>query len=144
MITLLEGWYRNDPDPGVHGAVAWLLRNRWGRGEALDAIDRSLALREVPDSRGWFVDGQGKTFAIVRGPVTFMMGSTSKSEPERFKSEEASHLRRIPRSFAIASREVTVGEYGLFLDPNRTGSSIAATNRSMLVCSLLPTVPPRF
>ena len=48
VITLLEGWYRNDPDPGVHGAVAWLLRNRWGRGEALDAIDRSLACARFP------------------------------------------------------------------------------------------------
>src|SRR5207247_724942 len=27
--TLL-GWYQSDPDPGVHGAVWWLL-NRWDR-----------------------------------------------------------------------------------------------------------------
>ena len=87
-----------------------------------DRRHRPLArFRAVPASRGWFLDGNGRSFAIVRGPVTFTMGSTSKNEPERFKAEEVSHLRRIPRSFAIASREVTVGEYGAFLESKPSG-----------------------
>jgi formylglycine-generating enzyme required for sulfatase activity len=115
LITLLERWYQSDPDPGLHGAVDWLLRNRWGKGDAIDQIDRSLASREIPANRGWFLDGQSRSFAIVRGPVTFTMGSSSNGEPGGLRAEEASHLRRIPRSFAIASREVTVAEYSLFL-----------------------------
>jgi serine/threonine protein kinase/formylglycine-generating enzyme required for sulfatase activity len=48
-------WYRDDPDPGVHGAIDWLLRHDregpasrplgWGQARALRKIDRDLAAR---------------------------------------------------------------------------------------------------
>jgi formylglycine-generating enzyme required for sulfatase activity len=51
----LVGWYRDDPDPGVHGAIDWLLRHgkegpadrplSWGRRKELEAIDAGLAGR---------------------------------------------------------------------------------------------------
>jgi serine/threonine protein kinase/formylglycine-generating enzyme required for sulfatase activity len=121
LITLLEGWYKTDPDAGLHGAVAWLLRNRFGRGDALDAIDRSLASREIPANRGWFVDKRGETFTVIRGPVTFTIGSPPGTAPKQFQPEETSHLRRIPRSFAMAAREVTTAEYVRFLNTKPRG-----------------------
>ena len=33
LLPRLLQWYRGDPDPGIHGAVKWLLR-RWGQGAA--------------------------------------------------------------------------------------------------------------
>jgi formylglycine-generating enzyme required for sulfatase activity/tRNA A-37 threonylcarbamoyl transferase component Bud32 len=110
----LLAWYRTDPDPGIHGAVDWLLRQKWGRGEDLAGIDQELASPELPTDRDWYVNGQGQTFAIVRGPVEFTMGSTPESDPDR-SVLETSHRRRIPRSFAIVNREVTVAEWGRFL-----------------------------
>jgi serine/threonine protein kinase/formylglycine-generating enzyme required for sulfatase activity len=121
MVPLLEGWYRTDPDPGIHGAVEWLLRQRLGRGDQVDAIDQSLAGVERPAGRGWFVDKLERTFSIIRGPVTFTMGSPREAEPEIARKEEAAHLRRIPRSFAISSHEVTVAEYAPFLAEKLAG-----------------------
>jgi hypothetical protein len=53
LVKKLLGWYRDDPDPGVHSAIDWLLRHGregptlrpldWGQSEALDAIDKELA-----------------------------------------------------------------------------------------------------
>jgi formylglycine-generating enzyme required for sulfatase activity len=50
---------------------------------------------------------------LMPGPVQFRMGSPL-SDPERAKDERP-HLRRIPRSFAIASKPVTVAEFQKFL-----------------------------
>jgi formylglycine-generating enzyme required for sulfatase activity/tRNA A-37 threonylcarbamoyl transferase component Bud32 len=107
-------WYRADPDPGIHGGLDWLLR-RWGRGDELGRIDKELAGGTPPTGRGWYVNGQGQTYTIIRGPVEFRMGSTKASDPER-NQNEVQHLRQIGRSFAIAAREVTLAEYSRFLD----------------------------
>jgi formylglycine-generating enzyme required for sulfatase activity len=80
----LVDWYRRDPDPGVHGASGWLLRVRWDEAAALDRIDRELAGPGPAADRGWFVNSEGQTLAIVR-------------------------------SFAVATREVTLAEYRRFL-----------------------------
>src|SRR5262249_43964467 len=84
--TLLSG-YRDDPDPGVHSAIDWLLRQGkdgpvdrpcdWGQRRELERIDRERA-GQPPEGRGWFVtrlaDPEPLTFTIVRGPSTFLMG----------------------------------------------------------------------
>jgi serine/threonine protein kinase/formylglycine-generating enzyme required for sulfatase activity len=107
-------WYRWDPDPGIHGALDWLLRQKWGRGAELAKIDRGLAgAKPVPGHR-WYVNGRGQTFAVIRGPNEFRMGSTKRDDPDR-DFYEVPQMRRIGRSFAIATREVTVAEYARFL-----------------------------
>jgi formylglycine-generating enzyme required for sulfatase activity len=127
LVALLLRLYRADPDPGLHSAVDWLLRYGrqgltdrkldWQQGEALRAIDRELA-GQPPTDRNWFITKQGHTLAVVRGPVEFTMGSP-RYEPGRDKSDdEALHRMRIPRSFAIATKEVTVGQFERFLDVN--------------------------
>ena len=123
ILGLLLGWYRHDSDPGVHGAVAWLLRSRWREGTRLLEIDQALRSRDPVPPLDWFVNGQGQTFAVVRGPQRFLMGSPPSSEPPRNHQQEnetdALHERRITRSFAIAATEVTVAQYREFVNANK-------------------------
>jgi formylglycine-generating enzyme required for sulfatase activity len=53
---------------------------------------------------------------VVTGPVEFLMGSPDH-EHGRGK-DETLHRRRIPRSFAIATKEVTVKQFNRFLRDN--------------------------
>jgi formylglycine-generating enzyme required for sulfatase activity/tetratricopeptide (TPR) repeat protein len=55
LVPRLLAWYRDDPDPGIHGAIDWLLRHAregpadrplaWGQTRALQQIDEDLASR---------------------------------------------------------------------------------------------------
>ena len=102
LMPTLTAWYRNDPDPGVHGAVDWLLRQKWDQGLELDRIDTELAGVGLTENRDWYINGQRQTFAVVRPPDRYLMGSPP-SEVNRFP-EEYLHWVQIPRSFAIATR----------------------------------------
>ena len=42
LLPKLLQMYRHDPDPGLHGASAWLV-TQWGRKDLLHAIYRQLA-----------------------------------------------------------------------------------------------------
>jgi formylglycine-generating enzyme required for sulfatase activity len=110
-------WYGSDPDAGIHGALDWVLRRRWGDGAALDAIDQGLRSPRIPSDRGWFVSPSGITFATIRGPVTFPMGSAPGTDP--FAGGDESYKEtRIGRSFAIAMKEVSLAEYKRFYGDN--------------------------
>jgi len=116
LASMLLAWYCKDPDPGVHGGIDWLLRQKWGQAAALDRIDRELAGREPLEGHHWYINGQGQTFTVVRGPVEFRMGSP-ENEANR-DPDESPHRKRIDRSFAIATKEVTVAQYARFLKEN--------------------------
>ena len=118
MSSRIEDWYRNDPDRGVHGASDWFLREQMGLGPALDENDRLLAGTGIPDERDWYVNVEGQTLSILRGPTTFLMGSTRESDGAERHIDEDQHDVRIPRTFAIVVKEVTVSEYRRFLDRN--------------------------
>jgi formylglycine-generating enzyme required for sulfatase activity len=109
LAELVES-YRSDPDPGVHSSIDWLLR-QWNQGDRLSAIDRDLAGQPARDHL-WLVNNQRQTFALIRGPVEFLMGSPGTEEGR--DSDERRHLRRIDRSYAIATREVTLEEFRRF------------------------------
>lgn len=61
IVPRLLTWYRNDPDPGIHGTVGWLLRRRmegpekrlldWKQSAALKQIDAELMQRDRQASR---------------------------------------------------------------------------------------------
>jgi formylglycine-generating enzyme required for sulfatase activity len=91
--------YEDDPNPGVHAAVGWLL-GQWGQQGKLQAIDRALATGKVEGPRRWYVNGQGQTMVIIPAPGEFWMGEG-----------DGRHQRRIDRHFALAAREVTVAEF---------------------------------
>jgi formylglycine-generating enzyme required for sulfatase activity len=129
LVPRLLELYRHDPDPGLHGAAAWLLRT-WARrdglagidgplkklDEELKAMDREVASRgrQPPESRRWYVNGQGQTMVVIDAHESFLMGSP-RTEAERYHgpegNEERQHRRRIGRTFALAATEVTVAQF---------------------------------
>ena len=118
----LLDWYRHDPDPGIHGAIDWLLRHGkegliprpldWGQANQLRQIDEELKRGDPDGKRQWYVNGQGQTMILVPGPVEFLMGAPL-SEPGR-SDDETPHRQRIGRGFAIASKPVTVAQFQSF------------------------------
>ena len=125
-MATMQGLYRTDPDPGVHAAAEWLLRT-WKQDAWLKRTDQQLAQPEsaknprLDDIRrngakgtAWYVNGKGQTMVAIAGPVEFRMGSPKK-EPGRAPMESL-RLVRIERSFALASKPVTMEQYHEF-DP---------------------------
>jgi formylglycine-generating enzyme required for sulfatase activity len=107
-LSRLRQWYRGEPDAGLHGAVEWLLR-RWGDGGEVARMEKELAGAQ-PAARRWHVNGQGQTLVVVPAGAEFWMGSPG-DEAGRTALNEPLHRVRIPRSFAIAAREVTVEQF---------------------------------
>jgi formylglycine-generating enzyme required for sulfatase activity len=59
---------------------------------------------------------EGHTMVVIAGPVTFIMGSP---ENEALRDTgEVQHTVIIPRTFAIATKEITVEQFQRFLDEN--------------------------
>jgi formylglycine-generating enzyme required for sulfatase activity len=120
---LLE-WYRSDPDPGIRGAVDWLVRHGregpaprkvdWKQAAVLRQVDEELKGRAPAPQQRWYVNKQGQTLAIIPGPVEFLMGSPGH-EAGRYPAEKL-HRRRINRSFALATKPVTVEQFRRFLE----------------------------
>jgi formylglycine-generating enzyme required for sulfatase activity len=112
LVPALLKVYRDDPDPGLHGAAEWLLR-RWQQADKLREIDKALATGKVEGQRRWYVNGQGQTLALIEGGE-FLMGSPRTEEGRESGAEgtvEMQHRRRIGRTFALATKAVTVEEF---------------------------------
>jgi formylglycine-generating enzyme required for sulfatase activity len=112
LIAKLLDLYRNDSDAGIHGAAEWALR-KWGQQAKLKEVDAHLLKQKDRGDRRWYVNSQGQTFAVIEGPVEFLMGSPP-TEQDRFAGEEIHH-RIIPRRFSIATQEVSVKQFQEFL-----------------------------
>jgi formylglycine-generating enzyme required for sulfatase activity len=130
IVATLLGWYRDDPDAGVHAAIDWLLRDGrqgasrrtldWRQADALAAIDRELAGRPAL-SRDWYVTIEGQTVTIIREPAEFSMGAGPPElsrRPAPDSADEPLHRARVPRAFAIGGKEVTVAQFRRFLEAN--------------------------
>jgi serine/threonine protein kinase/formylglycine-generating enzyme required for sulfatase activity len=117
LKALLLAWYGADPDPGVHGAIDWVVRRCWGDGGALEGIERGLRSPKISADRNWYINPWGQTFAIFRGPVTFLMGTPPGSD-RHAGGDEAPQEKTIDRSFAIGMRELTLAEYRQFFGDN--------------------------
>src|SRR5690348_17299261 len=79
-------------------------------------MDRELAGRP-PGPRRWYVTArQEHTLAVVPGPARFTAGSP-EHEPDR-RPDEKPHRRHLPRSFAVATKEVRVRQFPEFLKVN--------------------------
>jgi formylglycine-generating enzyme required for sulfatase activity len=124
LTARLLAEFRDHPDAGLHGAIDWLLRQKWGKSTDLDRIVAELArgerqrpvysrtpVADAPGSPTWFINKQGQTFTVIPGPVEFMMGSPPDEPGREEGAVETQYRKRIGRSFAIAAREVTVAEY---------------------------------
>jgi formylglycine-generating enzyme required for sulfatase activity len=139
ILNLLLPAYQNDPDPGVHSAIEWLLRNStrgweklaldWKQAAVLKHIDGQLAGKPA-GNRKWFLTSKMQTMAIIEGPVEFLMGSPG-NEPGRDKSPiELQHRQLIPRSFAMATKEVSVAQFQEFLNANPAIKTLAQSGGS--------------
>jgi serine/threonine protein kinase/formylglycine-generating enzyme required for sulfatase activity len=111
LIPKLVTIYEQEPDPGLHGACEWLLRN-WGQDAQLDAVLAKLScdemqLRACPKPR-WYVNTQKQTFVIVEAGE-FLMGSP-KSELG-FSPKDTQLQIRVGRGLAISAHEVTKAQY---------------------------------
>jgi formylglycine-generating enzyme required for sulfatase activity len=112
LVPTLLHWYQEAPDPGLHGAAEWLLR-RWGQGDKLREIDKELATGKVEGPRHWYVNGQGQTLVLIDGG-DFLMGSPRTEAGREGEAEglvEMQHRRRIGRTFALATKEITVEQF---------------------------------
>ena len=99
--------YRQHRDPGIHSAVAWLLRI-CGRESQIAEVDQEFMNQSHKTDRvpsGWNVNSQGHTMVVIPGPVEFEMGSP-EAEMNR-GSNEPLHQQQIDWSFEISSTEVT-------------------------------------
>jgi formylglycine-generating enzyme required for sulfatase activity/serine/threonine protein kinase len=115
LVDRLVQEYRTDPDPGIHAAIEWLLR-QWHEDARLPKLKDYQPKATNQWQPTWYVNGQGQTLTVIPRPGEFQMGSP-ESEPHR-TPDERPHWRKIPRSFAIAAKEVTVAEFRRFLRDN--------------------------
>jgi formylglycine-generating enzyme required for sulfatase activity len=125
LVSRLLALYSTDPDPGIHGASAWTLR-QWGAHEPLGKLD--AAVRDKGPVGRWFVNSQGQTFVVLGDHLEFAMGSPEGEHGRR--PQELQHTRSIERRFAIAAHEVTVAQFKAFLDSSGQGERHKADGRS--------------
>lgn len=111
LLPKLLTLYQEDPDPGVHSALDWLL-GRWSFGDQVRDADRKLAEAKPKPGQRWRVNSQGHTMLIVEGPLTFLMGASPEEAGLALANmDETQHRRRIRQTFEIASKEVTVRQF---------------------------------
>ena len=116
VLAAAHRLFLDDPDPGVHSA-AELLIQRWGGYEPIAENGQRPRLRpKGPHSRA------GRSVLTgIRSP-SFSAHSSSEwdhpaHEEGRFLDEQL-HFRRIDRSIAVATKEVTIEQFRVF-DPMR-------------------------
>ena len=133
VIADLAKRYADDPDPGIHGAAEWTLR-QLGADTAIAEVRVAYSTGEVVGDRRWYLTktetrnpafdksrasaaSSSLSFAIIQADDEFLMGSPV-AEAERFQSptgkNEIRHRRRIGRTFAIGMHEVTVAQFRAF------------------------------
>ncbi len=118
LIDKLLVAFQTEPDPSVHAATYWLLR-QWKQGDRVSAIADKFSHRPVraADRPRWFVNSQGQTFVTLPGGQ-FTMGSP-ETEPSRF-ANETPHRVRLGRQFAVAATLVTRAQYRAFQQDAKT------------------------
>jgi len=124
LIDKLLDLYRNDLDPGLHGAAEWLLRQKgWDQGNKLSELDAQLQVdekhlqaRKATDKRQWYVNSEGQTFVILKADMPFRMGSMLGAFNQLWNV--GLHQQRIGRTFAIVSKTVTKAQFRHFQQAN--------------------------
>lgn len=113
--------YQYEADAGLHGAAEWLLR-QWKLQDTIGEVDKEWmqqkeqrivlvrqALAKDQTTPQWYVNGQGQTMVVIPGPVEYLMGSPS-TEAGR-SDDERQHRQRIGRTFALATKSVTIEQF---------------------------------
>ena len=107
--AILSGWYRNESDTGTHSAAGWAMR-QWG----VD-LPQVAPLRQPAEGRHWYVNSVGMTMLEI--PAGSFSRKISVADPNDAEKEiEEDQRVRITRSFLLAGREVSVGQFQRFVD----------------------------
>ncbi|MFM9117327.1 MAG: formylglycine-generating enzyme family protein, partial [Planctomycetota bacterium] len=113
----LQQLWHEHPDPGLHGAAEWTLR-RWQRSERLRGPAKPLPSMRTNDKLPqWRTNALGQTLVLIPAPPPFYMGSPADEVGRTGGAKdqtEKRHLRRIGRSFAIATHPITVSQFQRF------------------------------
>ena len=152
MIADIARRYADDPDPGIHGACEWVLR-QLGAEASIAEVKAAYATGTSVGDRRWYVTKTGTkspafdksrasaassslSFAIMNAEEEFLMGS-QVSEAARWGGptgrNEIRHRRRIGRTFAIGMHELTIAQFREFanaheFDLSRAGGEDAPAN----------------
>jgi serine/threonine protein kinase/formylglycine-generating enzyme required for sulfatase activity len=130
LLTRARDLYINASDSGVHGAAEWFLRQwqqdqwlkeiegKWAndrpkREERLKAISADLTEGGNDTKPQWYVNRHGDTLVVFPRVKHFQMGSPPE-EKDRDFNDETRRAVRIDRSFAIATKKVTVRQFNEF------------------------------
>ena len=111
--SVMADIYRDDVDPSVHGATAWLLRH-WEAQDEIKACDEKLSTGKIEDSRRWYLTHFGHTMTVITGPVEFAMGSPANDAHAATWNGETQHRVTIKHSFAIDTTEMTREQWRQF------------------------------
>ncbi len=110
LLPRMLDLYRNDPDPGIHGAARWLLK-QWQAEKQIKELDAASRLAGAPGvKRGWYVNSQGQTMVVIAKPGEGMYWMGQGKER---------HQQPLGHDFAIASEAVTVEQFMQFCKDNR-------------------------
>jgi formylglycine-generating enzyme required for sulfatase activity len=123
--------YQKSPDAGLHGALDWLLRKRWGLGKECDLVCESFKSKTIPGNK-WLVNSMGQSFVILDGPINFQIGSPL-DEPLRYEAERI-HERSIARSIVVAQKEVTLNDFLALMPHQRYTEKYSKTPDSAMIC----------
>ena len=109
LKTKLETLYRSTPDSGVRAAAGWVWQ-QWQRHNR-EPDDLRPLNEPGQQTAGWFVNSQKQTYVVLPAPGQFEVG-----ELTRVDNYAPRRTVEIPYSFALATTEVTRGDFLAFLD----------------------------
>jgi serine/threonine protein kinase/formylglycine-generating enzyme required for sulfatase activity len=112
LIARLFALFETDPDSGVHSAADFVLR-KFGQAVEAKALSPGTEASKPADDFNWYVTSEGHTMAVIPGPVTFDMGAPYYELGKSW--DESQHRRRIGRTTAIGTAEVTYEQFARFL-----------------------------
>lgn len=117
LLPRMLDLYRNDPDPGIHGAARWLLK-QWKADEKIKEIDLASRVASAPGVRRWSVNGQGQTMVLIPKPRegVFWMGDGTKR-----------HRQAMGHDFSMSADNVTVEQFQRFRSEYKFDKSVAPT-----------------
>src|SRR5262249_18318890 len=99
LYPAVERIFQSDPNAGLHSVAQWALKN-WGRSDRLKELTDQLISTGPVENRRWYVNSQGQTLIILKGPIESRTGSPPE---EKGDSDERICTRIIPRDFAMCS-----------------------------------------
>ena len=118
LVKSLLDMYQNATDHGLHATAEWLLR-KWNEDEAMAELDKQLQQTDTEifasgvNQKNWYINTQGISFAVLEAGVV-ELGHPQWEEDPGFRNPLYSC--RIDRKFAIASKEITRGQYRVFFE----------------------------